>query len=212
MRIVKEAEERKNEILDAAEILFAQKGFEGTSTTDILEYVGIARGTLYYHFKSKEEILDGVINRMSGQLLWKASEIVADKSKGVLDRLTEAILALNVNSQLGQEVMEQMHKQQNALMHQKMQDRMIEGIVPILNTLVEEGMEEGIIHTSYGAEALEMIMLYATVMFDNERAQTPEHLQCRMQGFICNAERLLGTEEGKLQQVIMKIFTGNQLM
>ena len=50
----KESEERRNEILDAVDELFGQKGFDGTSTNDILEKVGIARGTLYYHFKSKE--------------------------------------------------------------------------------------------------------------------------------------------------------------
>ena len=64
MRTVKNAEERKNEILDAAEVLFAKKGFEETSTGDILEMVGIARGTLYYHFRSKEEILDSDIEAL----------------------------------------------------------------------------------------------------------------------------------------------------
>ncbi|MEG2719586.1 MAG: helix-turn-helix domain-containing protein, partial [Clostridia bacterium] len=49
MRIVKEAKERENEILDAASILFSEKGFDGTSIADILLKVGIARGTLYYH-------------------------------------------------------------------------------------------------------------------------------------------------------------------
>jgi AcrR family transcriptional regulator len=65
MRIVKEAKERKNEILDAAEELFAAKGYEETSTGDILDRVGIARGTLYYHFKSKEDILDALIERIN---------------------------------------------------------------------------------------------------------------------------------------------------
>ncbi|MBR6476951.1 MAG: helix-turn-helix transcriptional regulator, partial [Lachnospiraceae bacterium] len=60
----KEAEERKKEILDAAEELFIARGYDETSTSDILEKVGIARGTLYYHFKSKEEILDALIDRI----------------------------------------------------------------------------------------------------------------------------------------------------
>lgn len=68
MRIVKEAEERRNEILDAADELFGRKGFDGTSTNDILEKVGIARGTLYYHFKSKEDILDALIQRYEEQM------------------------------------------------------------------------------------------------------------------------------------------------
>ncbi|MEI3178564.1 MAG: helix-turn-helix domain-containing protein [Lachnospiraceae bacterium] len=75
MRVVKEAEERKNEILDVAERLFGEKGFDNTSTNDILEEIGIARGTLYYHFKSKEDILDAMIERMTEQL-----------RKGICDR------------------------------------------------------------------------------------------------------------------------------
>ncbi|MGE5677914.1 MAG: TetR/AcrR family transcriptional regulator, partial [Pseudomonadota bacterium] len=77
MRIVKEAEERKNEILDAADSLFAQKGFDGTSTNDILEKVGIARGTLYYHFKSKEDIMDALIDRYNTRHLGAARELAA---------------------------------------------------------------------------------------------------------------------------------------
>ena len=54
MRVVKEADVRKNEILDAAAVLFAEKGFDDTSTNDIFNCCGIARGTLYHHFKSRK--------------------------------------------------------------------------------------------------------------------------------------------------------------
>ena len=74
MRIVKEAAERKNEILDAAEELFAARGYEETSTGDILDRVGIARGTLYYHFRSKEEILDALIERLNRTMIARAEK------------------------------------------------------------------------------------------------------------------------------------------
>ena len=103
MRVVKEANMRKSEILDVAEQLFVTKGFDGTSTTDILNEIGIARGTLYYHFKSKEDILDAMIERMTGNLVVKASEIAGKKDMPVLQRLTRMMLALNVNNALGHE-------------------------------------------------------------------------------------------------------------
>ena len=213
MRVVKEAEERKQEILDAAEMLFGTKGFDNTSTGDILDAVGIARGTLYYHFKSKEEILDGVIQRMTNRLMEDAKAIVRNKELPVLERLTKAIMALNVESKIGYEVMEQVHRPQNALMHQKMQTTLLSGITPIFTELVEEGIEQGICHTQYPESVVEMSMLYANTAFDelNIADLGPEQSQKKIAGFIYNMERLMGMEEGSLQEAIMEIFRGSRL-
>ena len=100
MRIVKEAQERKNEILDVAERLFCSKGFDNTSTNDILNEIGIARGTLYYHFKSKEDILDAMIERLTNQIVAKAAIIALDDTIPVLERLTRTILSFNVDNEL----------------------------------------------------------------------------------------------------------------
>lgn len=213
MRVVKEAEERKEEILDAAEKLFATKGFDNTSTGDILDAVGIARGTLYYHFKSKEEILDGVIERMTNRLMEDARGIVRKKELPVLERLTKAIMSLNVESNIGYEVMEQVHRPQNALMHQKMQTTLLAGINPILTELVEEGIEQGICHTQFPESVVEMTMLYANIAFDelNMDGISPEQREKKIAGFIYNVERLMGMKEGSLQEAIMEIFRGSRL-
>ena len=71
-RIVKEADERRNEILDAAETLFTEKGYSKTTIIDILNQVGIAKGTFYYYFKSKEEVMDAIIERFIEQDVQKA--------------------------------------------------------------------------------------------------------------------------------------------
>ncbi len=213
MRVVKEAEERREEILDAAEKLFAAKGFDNTSTGDILDAVGIARGTLYYHFKSKEEILDGVIGRITNRLMQDAGEIVRKKELPVLERLTKAIMSLNVESKIGYEIMEQVHRPQNALMHQKMQATLLAGINPILTELVKEGIEQGICHTRYPESVVEMTILYANVAFDelNVAGLRPEQREKKIAGFIYNMERLMGMAEGSLQEAIMEIFRGSRL-
>lgn len=206
MRVVKEAEERRNEILDVAERLFAEKGFDHTSTNDILQEIGIARGTLYYHFKSKEDILDAMIDRMTEQLLAKASAIAANGEIPVLQRLTLTIMSLNVNNEVGQEVMRQMHRPQNALMHQKMQEKLLRGVDPIITGLLVEGIEQGICHTDYPAEAIEMLMLYSNTAFDDLMEYGEEERKKKIDAFIYNAERLLGMECGSMQKVILPIF------
>lgn len=204
MRVVKEAAVRRNEILDAAEQLFVTKGFDKTSTGDILERVGIARGTLYYHFRSKEEILDAMIERMTETLLRGAGQIAAGKEKPVLQRLTEMMLALNVDSELGNEIMEQVHKPQNALMHQKMQERLLAGLVPILTGLIKEGIDQGICRTEYPAEAAEMLLLYSNTAFDALAKDGRD--ERKIAAFIYHTERLLGMPRDSMRQAILPIF------
>ncbi|MBP9996222.1 MAG: TetR/AcrR family transcriptional regulator [Lachnospiraceae bacterium] len=206
MRIVKDAAERKNEILDVAEELFTQKGFDDTSTNDIINVIGIARGTLYHHFKSKEEILDAVIERLEGQLLTTAKTIATDKSIPVLQRFTMTIMALNVDTTLGQEVIKQVHRPQNALLHQKMQNRLIAEVVPIVGNLISEGVSLGIFNTKHPIEAAEMVMIYSNVAFDDMMELTEEEIMGKVQAFIYHTERVLGAKQGILVEVIMPIF------
>ncbi len=206
MRIVKEAEERKNEILDAAERLFGTKGFDSASTNDILAETGIARGTLYYHFKSKEDILDAMIERMMQRLLAKAKEAAERKEIPVLQRLTMMIKALQPREDRSGRFMEQIHKPQNALMHQKIQERLLAEMNPLLTGLIEEGIEAGICQTDYPAEAAEMTFLYANTAFDKMAEYGPEVRRRKEEAFIYHLERLLKMEQGSMREVVLPLF------
>ena len=207
MRVVKKAEERKNEILDAAEKLFGTKGFDSTSTNDILNEIGIARGTLYYYFKSKEEILDAMIGRMMSRLIEKAKLVVAQKNVPVLQRLTMMMLSLNVSDgSFGHELLKQMHKPQNALMHQKMQEGLLSAVNPVITGLIKEGMEQGICQTDFPEEVAEMTFLYASTVFDDLMEYSEEEEKRKVAAFIYNLERLLNMESGSMNAAVMPVF------
>lgn len=207
MRVIKDADQRKNEILDAAEHLFGTKGFDNTSTTDILNETGIARGTLYYHFKSKEELLDSMISRMTKRFVEKARKIAEQKEVPVLKRLTTMMLALNGNhSNFNQEILQQVHKPQNALMHQKMQNCLMSEINPLITVLIKEGTAQGICQTDYPEEAAEMTFLYVNTIFDDLMEHSEEEKQRKIAAFIYNLERLLNMEQNSMKPAIMPIF------
>lgn len=52
----------RDRIVEAADRLFYRQGYEHTSFSDIADAMQISRGNFYYHFKSKDEILDAVID------------------------------------------------------------------------------------------------------------------------------------------------------
>lgn len=206
MRVVKEAEKRRNEILDVAEELFGRKGFDGTSTKDILDHVGIARGTLYYHFKSKEAIMDALIDRFSDRILSAAHEIAVDKRIPINERIVRVVMALNVSGGSGEEYKEHIHKPQNALMHQKIQKVIINEVPPILTGIIREGIEQGMFSTPFPYECMEMVVAYMNTVFDDDMVDmTDEERITRILAFVFNLERLLGTESGSLMY-IMEMF------
>lgn len=63
--------------------------------------------------------------------------------------------------------MNQVHKPQNALLHQKLQQRMIDGVVPLIEELIVEGCDQGLFHSQYPREAAEMVMIYSNIAFDD---------------------------------------------
>lgn len=205
----KVADERRNEILDAADVLFGKKGFDGTSTNDILEKVGIARGTLYHHFKSKEDIMDALIDRYSIRLLETGRDIAVDKSIPVVDRIIRVVMSMNISGGSSGEIMNHIHRPQNALMHQKIQKVIIKGLTPILAEIIGEGIELGLFNTPFPYECMEMVVTYANTIFDDDMVEmTNEERATRVQAFVFNVERLLGAENGSLM-LVMQMFNSN---
>ncbi|HOX11430.1 MAG TPA: helix-turn-helix domain-containing protein, partial [Spirochaetales bacterium] len=105
-----EAEERRQEILDAAEALFREQGYSGTSTGDILDRTGIARGTLYYHFESKAAVMEALVDRLCDRLFKAARETgEALRDRPALERLLAVIGAFQASGDVGQGLLEHLH-------------------------------------------------------------------------------------------------------
>lgn len=206
MRIVKEANERRKEILDTAEILFCTRGYDNTSTNDILDEIGIARGTLYYHFKSKEDILDAMIDRSLDEITQRVSDIALDESIPVLERITQSVLAANVDTKTGHMILEQVHKPQNALMHAKMQKKLLEQLIPLFVKLVEDGIAQGLMQTDYPEDTMEMLLMYSNTVFDDSITYSEEEKKRKVLAFIHNSELLLHMEKGSLLEAMIPMF------
>lgn len=81
----------KRKIFETSMKLFAQKGYEATSIEEITATVGVAKGTLYYHFSSKEEIFDFLIAE-GVKLLQNSIDIKTAKYENYIDKLKAIIL------------------------------------------------------------------------------------------------------------------------
>ena len=81
----------KRKIFETSMKLFAEKGYEATSIEEITATVGVAKGTLYYHFSSKEEIFNFLIEE-GMKLLQNSIDIKTSKLSNYIDKLKAVVL------------------------------------------------------------------------------------------------------------------------
>ena len=156
-------EETVERILDTAQRLFLEKGYEQTTIQDITDNLGgLTKGAIYHHFKSKEEIIDAVSDRMFFSN--NPFEAVRDrKDLNGLQKLREAI-RLNQSDQERTNLTIQsipVCKNPRLLMEMINSNRKI--LTPYYQELLEEGNRDGSIHTEYAKEIAELMPLLTSL-------------------------------------------------
>lgn len=114
--------------------------------------------------------MDALIERQTANLLLAAKQIAEDQHIPVKERIVRTILALHMDTEQpdGQKMMEQIHKPQNTLMHQKTKKILLQGIPSIMADIVRDGTLQGIFKTLYPLECMEMALCYLDVMLDDD--------------------------------------------
>ena len=82
-----EAQETRNAILDAAEVVFQERGVSQTSLAEVAAAAGVTRGAIYWHFSNKADLFDAMVQRVFGQLEDKLAEIQAVDDENPVDLL-----------------------------------------------------------------------------------------------------------------------------
>jgi TetR/AcrR family transcriptional regulator, fatty acid metabolism regulator protein len=75
--VAEQTGDRRRELLDAAAIVFARKGFHASRVGDIAEEAGVAHGLLYHYFRSKDEVLETIFRETWGALVIETQRIEA---------------------------------------------------------------------------------------------------------------------------------------
>lgn len=196
MRVSKEYNERRDEILDAAGKLFSTKGYEKCTINDILDAVGIARGTLYYYFKSKEEVLDAIIERVTETVVERAEMVLSNPELSPAMKILNIFLSMKVEGEVENDLKEELHKTENALMHQKSLSSLVTRITPVLAKVVEEGISQGEFKSDFPIQYMQILLASASTLLDDGIFQVnPEEQQMILRALVALLEKMLGVAD-----------------
>lgn len=161
-REVKEYDERMQEILATARGLFFTKGYDATSINDIISAIGIAKGTFYHYFDSKQDLLLGVADQLTDEGLARVQPDLTDASLAPIEKFNQFFLDSGSwkaeNREQMVELMRIISRDENIMLVQKMDEQSIEKVTPLLTQVINEGIEEGVFDTEFPRESAEIIL------------------------------------------------------
>ena len=211
MRILKDYDERKNEIIDVAQRLFYSVGYDQTTVNAIIEDAGIAKGTFYYYFKSKLDLLENMIDRMVLQIMGAIKPII-DAETGAVEKLRNfynTTVAIKIeNREILIQWMKVMYRDENLITRHKMIQKYLEKFGSVYSRIIRQGVQEGIFNTPFPDDAGELIMQLLFSMGDAfaklflELDEKPENLkiiETKFKIYENALERILGDKEGSLK-------------
>lgn len=207
-------EKRKNEIIDCAAALFFRDNYEKTSIQKIIDTLGIAKGTFYYYFKSKMDLLNQFTLRESRKILNKLDEIAEREDLSIVEKFNcyfetamswkvenwEILLVYITHSSLAE----------NKIVYETLLENNIKLSLPSIIRLVNEGVEEGYFKTDFPDLASEAIFRIGAAVTDqlrpliiNSRTKKEgfEHFLRIMEFYQDIIEKMLGADKG-----LFKIF------
>ena len=203
-RTIKKGDERKREIIRAAGVLFAERGYSAVSVESIIRKVGIAKGTFYHHFPSKEAVLEALVETTLDGLIAAAEQVVANPSLDALTKMT-ALLGSNASGHDAEKetIVHSLHLPANRELHERTHLRTILRLSPLLARIVEQGNTEGIWDVHRPLETVQLLLSGSQCLLDGglfvwsdaERAARLEALQAMI-------ERTLGAERGSFGFIV----------
>ena len=213
-RISKEYHERKNELLNVAQELFFTKGYKQTSVDTIIKKVGVSKGTFYYYFKSKEDLMNKLVKGMTNQILIEVKKITERTDLDALVKLNKAyITTRNVkldNMDLVKLYLKVLYKDENIMLRHKIYMSNVDLLVPEFAKIIQQGVEEKVFNTPFPRKAARLIFEVAQILSDSsskllleidENPEIIEKLKKEIDIYEDGIERIIGAKKGSINVV-----------
>ena len=174
-------EQTVEKILNAAEHLFAEKGYARTTLQDIIDATGLSKGAVYHHFTSKEEIAAKVGDRIGAQITGELARIRDDAAMNGLQKL-QAVFAVSLMPQRQQRIRSTLPHlwDDPQFLAIEMRDLMEKAIPIYIEPMIRQGTTEDNIRTQDPTALAEALFLLADIWLNPQtRPTTPAQQRAR---------------------------------
>ena len=137
---------RRTEIAAAASRVFLERGVSNTSVSDIVKVAGVAQGTFYLYFETKDDVVLAVVDEMAGRMIAGITAAVDAAGSTAVEKflgLRDVLTAFDVDP-TAVELADFMHRPENRPLHDRMAGHFVPALIPLMESIVSQGMSEGV--------------------------------------------------------------------
>lgn len=208
-RVVKNPVERRAEIVDAARLLFQTKEYDKASMQDIMDVLQIAKGTIYHYFKSKEDLLEAVVQDVVEHLV-KDLQDVLKKPVSALEKMKLLLTAGKIQKE-NSGIVDALHMPKNAFMHTRLLAVSLLKMAPVYADVIKQGCNEGVFTCEAPLESAEFIIAGVQFLTDvGCYPWTKEQLLRRITHFPQLIEQQLKAPSGSFGFLLEMIEAGSE--
>ena len=151
---------RRQELVEAAVAVFLDKGVSATSVDDIARAAGVAKGTFYLYFETKDEAVNAVAERMVAGVADRVEAHATARDRSPVERLI--VFGAEV-SQVGGEpyeldLIEVFHRPENRAVHDRMGEQALARLAPTIRGIVADGIDQGLFRPQDPGRAAAFVM------------------------------------------------------
>lgn len=158
--------DKRELILNTMQELF-KEGKAGTaSVSDISKRAGIAKGGLYYYFKSKEEVMDALVEREYENIILNCQKKLDSCDFNATGKMA-LLLHTYTSSYVDPSLDEYLHLPQNAAIHQKSLAKILLSLSGLVSSIIEQGVQEGLYQCEYPQEYSHIVLSVFTFLMDS---------------------------------------------
>lgn len=209
-RTVKAPDVRRAEILDVATALFRARGYAATSVDEIVRGAGVAKGTFYYYFRTKEDVLNALARRMVDEMAARSRVVAEDHSLGAIDKLRAILAEQRRVRGAGPDVVDGLHRPENRELHDRSNVETVRAFGPILAGVVEEGRQAGVFDVDDPLSTAQFVLAGSLFLFgEGVFNWTPEEAAARTRAMVTLVERALGASAGSFDGLLRDALQGD---
>ena len=179
---MKKGEIKRVQILDTAEKLFFERGYDRTSVQDILDALQMSKGGFYHYFDAKDSVLWAVSERRAQGRFDQLNATLRDARLGPVEKLNLLLGMTNLfqaeEAPFAALMLKLCYRDKDATMCAHRRRVLVDGLLPMLNDVIAEGMADGSFHTRHPLEIGRLLLLLACDVNDescNLLADNPDN-------------------------------------